>query len=302
MIQIPAAFRKNTENTFGDLGRKWLEQLPSLVQSCYDKWALTQDGEFQDLSFNFALPVRRLGERAVLKLGPHPKGLAREARALLAYDGCGAVRLLEQDESAGALLMERALPGNSLRESTEQEALASVSVVAERLLSVKTEKLSKAFTPVGTWGLGFEKFLRESQGTHSIPTEMIFEADGIFKQLQRTAERETLLHADLHQSNILKAEREEWLAIDPKGIWGDPAYELGAFVRNPMPTLAERKNLETVLANRLDYFAKNFGFGRERIWGWSYSQCVLAAIWSIGDRGEEWRDWIRVATVLRSLR
>lgn len=42
-----------------------------------------------------------------------------------------------------------------------------------------------------------------------------------------------LLDGDLHHFNILRAHRQPWLAIDPKGLVGDPAYEVGAFLYNP---------------------------------------------------------------------
>src|SRR5437660_1452079 len=35
-----------------------------------------------------------------------------------------------------------------------------------------------------------------------------------------------LLHWDLHFENVLAAEREPWLAIDPKPLVGDPGFDV----------------------------------------------------------------------------
>ena len=41
-----------------------------------------------------------------------------------------------------------------------------------------------------------------------------------------------LLHTDLHAGNVLAAEREPWLAIDPKPYVGDPAYDVTQHIFN----------------------------------------------------------------------
>jgi streptomycin 6-kinase len=47
----------------------------------------------------------------------------------------------------------------------------------------------------------------------------------LFEQLPRTASTEVLLATDLHAGNVLQAQREPWLVIDPKPFVGDPAYD-----------------------------------------------------------------------------
>ena len=47
----------------------------------------------------------------------------------------------------------------------------------------------------------------------------------VFRTLPGTARDEVLLVTDLHAGNVLRAQREPWLAIDPKPFVGDPAYD-----------------------------------------------------------------------------
>ena len=71
-----------------------------------------------------------------------------------------------------------------------------------------------------------------------------------------------LCHQDLHGGNILRAEREPWLAIDPKPIVAERAYDTVAIVRDAQPALAE-------LRRRLDALSELLGLDRERmrLWG-----------------------------------
>jgi streptomycin 6-kinase len=90
----------------------------------------------------------------------------------------------------------------------------------------------------------------------------------MFAELAASQGPRCLLHGDLHQTNILWDEQRGWLAIDPKGVIGEPAYEFGAALRNPDVGLADR---------RIHIIAERTGLDRERVAGWAYAQAVLSA-------------------------
>jgi streptomycin 6-kinase len=153
---------------------------------------------------------------------------------------------------------------------------------------------------ISVWGLTFEKYTREYT-EFVIPLTHVERADRIYKHLVRTSPRETVLHGDLHHNNILRAGAgDTWVAIDPKGVWGDPCFEVGAFMRNPYPQAAEWPQLPETLFKRIQLFSDELGFDMERVWGWSYAQSVMAAIWSVRDR-EDWRAWLKITEALGSL-
>ena len=62
-------------------------------------------------------------------------------------------------------------------------------------------------------------------------------AESLFAGLLASMDAPVVLHGDLHHFNILSAQRQPWLAIDPKVVPGEPAYETGAFIRNPIPDI-----------------------------------------------------------------
>ena len=82
------------------------------------------------------------------------------------------------------------------------------------------------------------------------------------------------------------------LAIDPKGLVGEPEYEVRVFLRN---CLLSKPQPERVLVRRVDQFTDELGFERERILGWGLAQAVLSAWWSIEDGGQAWDEAIACA-------
>lgn len=301
--EVGVSFKETISTTYGEQGRAWLSLLPETMDKLCQSWDLKTDGDFSNLTFNFVAPVisAEFG-KAVLKLGPHIKGRAKEASALRAYNGDSAARVLKYDSQLGALLIERLEPGLSLGSErlSEDEGLAIASRLIQRLTHSGSTAVQNDFTHISIWGLGFEKYLRENPDQTRLRREDVIRADQIFKSLVKTSKNEVLLHGDLHHANILRT-ANSWKAIDPKGVWGDPAFEVGAFIRNPMPELSTRPDLKSVLANRISSFSTSLKIDKKRIWGWAYSQAVLAAIWSLNEPGAIWQSWFSVASALKEV-
>lgn len=300
MIHIPDSLIQNVRVTHGQQGDKWLSNLDETINKICQQWNVTLTGEFSNLTYNFVAPVTFIhGGQAVIKVSPHLKGIARQARALESYDGVGAVRLLASNQSEGALLLEMAQAPLHIDTSEFCE-------IASMLHSVDREIfLKKSFPHISIWGLGFEKFLRtennESQRAREVglSDRLVEEADKIFKHLVITSESETLLHGDLHHSNVLQRKNGEFICIDPKGVWGDPCFEVGAFLRNPMPEVLVLKNLNFVIDQRIKTISKELRFDESRIRDWAYAQAILAAIWSVGDGCEQVQRWLKISSYFR---
>jgi streptomycin 6-kinase len=111
-----------------------------------------------------------------------------------------------------------------------------------------------------------------------------------------------LLHGDLHQENILSAERQPWLAIDPKGVIGEPAYETGALLCNMLPHLLQMPHPERVLARRIAQLSAELGLERARIRDWGLAQAVLSAWWCVEDFGQIGADWLACAQILGEIK
>lgn len=77
------------------------------------------------------------------------------------------------------------------------------------------------------------------------------------------------------------------MVIDLKGAIGEPAYEIAAFIRNPIPVLLKSRNIVGIINNRISYFAYKLKIKPERIEGWCFVQAVLAWVWILEDGGNE---------------
>ena len=298
------AFARRIIDLHGETGRRWLAGLPTLIDECAQRWALTVEAPFANLSYNYAAPaLRQDGEELVLKLGvPHPE-LTGEIAALRVYDGRGAVRLLEGDAARGILLMQRLRPGVMLSE-LEDDAAATVAAaqVMRDLWRPLPQEGVEHFKTVGSWAQGMQKLRQTFEGgCGPFPATLVDLAERLFAELLASMDAPVLLHGDLHHFNILSAGAGRWLAIDPKGVAGEPAYEVGALMRNPFPLIAGCLNLRRTLERRADILADELGFDRQRILGWSLAQAVLAAWWTYEDDGHYEKKWLTIAEALSEI-
>jgi streptomycin 6-kinase len=299
---IPERLARTAVELRGEAGAVWVNGLPAIVADCERRWSLTVDRPFADLSFNFAAPaVRADGTDVVLKIGFPDRELLTEAEALRLFDGRGAVRLLEADLDQGALLLERLQPGEPLAALTDDEEATAIAAQVMRRLW-RPVPPEHAFPSVADWGRGFARLRATCGGTSGpLPAALVDRAERLFAELVDSMAEPVLLHGDLHHMNILAAQRQPWLAIDPKGVVGEPAYETGAFLRNPMPRLLTMPRRDRVLARRVDRLAEELGFDRTRLRDWASAQAVLAGIWSWEDHGHGWDRWIACAEILDGL-
>jgi len=135
-----------------------------------------------------------------------------EIAGLRFWDGDPTVRLLGADEALNAMLLEHCAPGTHLRRLPEPEQDVVVAGLLRRLWRRATEP--HPFRPLAD----LTAYWLAEAGEPA-------EAAAIAAELHRTAPDEVVLATDLHAGNVLRAEREPWLVIDPKPFVGDPAYD-----------------------------------------------------------------------------
>lgn len=96
---------------------------------------------------------------------------------------------------------------------------------------------------------------------------------------------EIFLHGDLHHDNILKNE-DHWLAIDPKGIVGEPEFEIAAFDFMSINELAQMSDVKNRVEARVNLLAQKANLNPQRIIGWVFIRLILMAAWQIEDNGD----------------
>ena len=305
-VHVPDELRRNVTTCHGRAGAEWLGALPSILDACAARWSLRLGRPFAPLSYNYVVAAERADRaRAVLKVGVPCRELRTEAAALQLYDGRGCARLLDADAQLGALLIERLEPGTPLSaglvtEADDEEATVTAAAVMRALW--RPFPAAHDFPSVADWGEGFKRLrARFGGGSGPLPAALVDEAEALYAALLDTAGEPVLLHGDLHHYNILAAGRGRWLAIDPKGVVGEPAFEVTALLHNPAGLLEMRRPGE-VLARRVELLARELNLERGRVRGWGVAQLVLSAWWSLEDHGEGWERGVECARLLAAVK
>ena len=247
-------------------GADWLARLPRLVAECVDLWSLTLGEPFPYAYLSVATPVRlQDGTDAVLKVAfPHWES-EHEADALEHWDGQGAVRLLARDGERNAMLLERCVPGTSLLELPEEEGYARAAEVA-RALGDRTAPTEHAFTPFAVPAARWAEELPRRWEEAGRPFErgLLDAAVAALRDLPQTQGELVVCSQDLHRGNILAAEREPWLAIDPKPVVAEREVGTVALLRDGLGRIEWR----------LDFLASELGLDRERMRGWAIAHTI----------------------------
>ncbi len=134
-----------------------------------------------------------------------------------------------------------------------------------------------------------------------MPEKLVGEAEALFGELLLSEGEPLLLHGDLHQENILSAGRRTWLAVDPKGVVGEAAYETAALLHNPVGAL-DAPDPKVLLKRRLDVLSGELKLNRARVRCWGLAQAVLAAYWSLEDGGRVWDAALAFAGLLAEIK
>ncbi|MER7728579.1 aminoglycoside phosphotransferase family protein [Streptomyces sp. NPDC096323] len=277
MIAMPKEFAQSTVGREGETGAAWLAELPGIVAELMGRWECVPDGEVMHGGVGVIVPVRRrAGEGAVLKVSfPHP-GNVHEPDAFVAWGGRGAVLLHERDSERFAMLLERVQP-LTLADVEDGDEVAAVAGRLNRRLAIRAPRgLPRLSEQSDAW----ERQLRSDAGEmkHVLPRQALDAAVATVRELGRS-QPDTLIHGDLHARNILRADREPWLAVDPKGYVGDPAYDGGTLLKSRALTLLEADDLRKAVRRVLDVFTEAAELDRERVQRWAQFHAVQAAFW-----------------------
>lgn len=302
MVPVPDSFKLRMRALYGARGDDWLAQLPARLQRYCHRWSLTLEAPFPSLSYNYVIRARRVhGQDVVLKLGVPNDELLAEIEALHHYGGRGCVRVLAAEPEDGALLLERLSPGLMLVTLDDDERATRIAAQVMQKLW-RPLPADHTFPTTAQWARGLKRLRTTFDGGYGpFPRRLVEAAERFFADLLASSSPPVLLHGDLHHYNILAAQREPWLAIDPKGLSGEPLYETGALLRNPLPQVAAWPDLRDTLSRRVAILAETLQADRARILGWGVAQAVLSSWWSYEDEGNRGKEALLAAEVLLAL-
>jgi streptomycin 6-kinase len=204
----------------------------------------------------------------VLKLGlPHMEA-EHELDGLLFWAGDPTVFVLEADMELNAMLLERCVPGTTLRTHPEHEQDLVIAKLLQRLWRVPPH--AHRFRPLSEM---VTKWIQESlEEVDRWPDAgLAQEGSRLFEELANKVPCEVLLATDLHAGNVLRAQREPWLVIDPKPFYGDPAYDATQHLLNC------QERLRANPSGTIRRFADLLGVDPERVRLWTFARLAAEA-------------------------
>jgi streptomycin 6-kinase len=257
-VDLPAALAEQWRHE-----PDWLASLSGLVTECAAEWNLRLESPF-DTPISLVVPAGDV----VLKLNaPSHVEADTEGDALEQWAGDGAVRLVARDDERRALLVERCVPGTRLWDAGVDE----IAVVAELMPRLQVEiGPDHPFTLLADEADRWAEEVPHWYSQAGAPFEraLLDAALDVYGSVDRTASH--LVNQDLHGGNILRAQREPWLVVDPKPLVGERELEASALLRNT-----------TEVSRWLDALS-DLGLDRERARGWGVAH-NLAWAWDERD-------------------
>jgi streptomycin 6-kinase len=271
-ITVPRAFLESPRWWRG--GGAWLAGLPELVRVQCARWRLTVDGEPAHGSNALVVPVTRDGARFVLRLSPPGPDVADQAGALRFWDGRGTVRLVEADADAGVMLLER-LSSASLSDVAVDEAMHVLGGMMRRLAVPAPEHVPSTAAAVAgrTAGMAgeWERLNRPfDEGILRLALD-------IGARLSRDAGSDAV-NGDLHAAQVLRADREPWLVVDPVLLRGDRAFDLGRVLWTRLDEMPAPDDV----VRGFDIAVRAAGLERDHGRDWVLYRAVDYWLWGLG--------------------
>lgn len=226
-------FNQNeTEKIINRFGKEFYDKVSRDIETYADKWALTSFQFIPSYSVNlvFICESATFG-RAALKIGNPSSGeINTEFNTLCEYNGRRFCSVFDADVENGVILEECVQPGNPLREESSLDKRLSVFCSLYKGLHIPPANAE--IYPTYT---GWVSRITETMGKRQDCKELYLymkKAKDICLSVSTLYSQTMLLHGDFHHDNILLGHDGEYKIIDPKGVIGDPVFDVPRFILN----------------------------------------------------------------------
>ncbi|MEC3915210.1 aminoglycoside phosphotransferase family protein [Nocardia sp. CDC160] len=310
-ISLPPEVAETIATSFGERGPRWLDALPGLVEKLCGAWELEVVGDsFGGGTHSWVAPVRRAdGSVAVLKVPVVDEENRGEPTGLYCYDGDGAVRLFEFDSGSGAMLLEWARPGTELLYQPgfpslegRPENIAKVEQACRLYRRLRREpiavphgfpELPRATSMVAEWEQLF--LTPKPEVAEVISTRLLDRAAQRCAELSVPDGPLLVVNRDTHLGNIVAAEREPWLLIDPKAYLGEAAFDAGFLIMIQMQSDPTPEHAHAAVERA----AAALEVSPDRARAWAFMRSMEEIVWALEDEEpEDLRLHLAVATAL----
>jgi streptomycin 6-kinase len=280
----------------------WCDAAPSLHDELALRWELDLVQILGEDPGTYVVAGTRSGAMPItLEIAYPDAWFTEQVAALIHWGGEGAVSVIDHDPR-GALLLERPEPGTSLGEDPDEDhALGAACDVAQRLWIANPGGIAHLAGEVLEWARTMPA--RHSLANRPFERILIHEAVGAIRELVPTQHEQVLLHGDLRFDTIVQAGEDRWVAVAPRPLIGEQAFDAaGLLVGDAVALAADRGHAPTRLSHRADVISDRLGIDRERLRRWALA---IATDYALADLEAGLRDRgiarAQIAEILRTL-
>jgi streptomycin 6-kinase len=287
-LLVPVALRVSHAKYFGNATATWIRSLPDQVLRWRQEWQLRLDGTPHSGAVALVVPVLRAdGTPAVLKLQPIDDETRGEPIALACWAGDGAVRLLERDLATGSMLLERLDATRSLASTPEAPAISVIAGLLRHLNRLPAPPKIRRLDDIANRIVADAPAI-VAMAVDADEQSLLATCTARLAELITEPVAGRLLHWDLHYDNVLArpGDRQEWAAIDPKPLAGDPGFELLPALWNRWEEVTATGDTRRALLRRFDLMIDVQGLDGERAAVWTLARVLQNALWDLGKLGE----------------
>ncbi|MDQ0230122.1 aminoglycoside phosphotransferase family protein [Metabacillus malikii] len=272
-------FRESEENTIiNRFGQQFYNKVCNNINHFRNQWSLHSLKLIQSFSANlvFTCYSERFGD-AVLKIGSSPD-ITKEYFTLKHYQDNNFCQIFAEDLNQGAILEQWVKPGTPLR--AEQNLTNRLSVFSNLYKCLHKPHSNKAIFPTYTqWVTRITDYIASRDDCRVLSVYMN-KAQEICFSITNFYSQEAMLHGDLHHDNILLGNNGQYVIIDPKGVVGDPIFDIPRFILNEFGDEKDVKAYQKI-SNIINTFEKNLKISKETLRQCLYIETVMAACWDV---------------------
>lgn len=275
MLELPKKFEINILNRYPEKGKKWLENIDTIVEKYAQKFALSDITLIENLSINLVLfaKSKQFGD-VVLKIGAPTPSFLTEINVMKLYSSEYVPKCYFSSVEDRVMILEKLSPGYSLTKLNGLEERIKVFSKISNHLLIPMNNIESFPTLEAKFHKNME-FAYQNKSTFINISEMIDFANEIYAKIKTKNLPKYILHDDLHHKNILKTQNG-WKAIDPHGIIGERVFETCQFIRTE---LENEIFTETKLQKIINLLSQHFEEDEQLILESLYINIVLKIIW-----------------------
>lgn len=271
------------------------------IETYSEKWELSDFVFIENYSFNavFFCKSKQYGD-CVLKIGGEEQDaeFVSEYNVLREYNGNGRyVKVYESDidieKRKKAMLIERVIPGKRLREEPLLEK--RLAVFSDLFNGFHIEPTNpEIYNTYIKWVCDMTNLYSKEGGQYKELAEHMMKAKDLCFEIIKTYDRKVLLHGDFHIDNIISDGNGKYMIIDPKGIIGDPVFDVMRYISNEDWGAISENGFDNVV-KIIEYLEKSLNIPNKIIRQCWYIEMAMVNGWDDEDDGTVKIDNLKLA-------